>query len=82
MKKMAIHTFLVSTICDFWPKFHTFWSPTYIGGLRGPDMMPRTAIWRVAKRGKYKKRKIQHQEQPIKELPRAAFIEGLVTACL
>jgi hypothetical protein len=39
MKKMAIHTFLVRTICDFWPKFHTFWLPTYIGGLWGPPQI-------------------------------------------
>jgi hypothetical protein len=38
-EKMAIHTFnLVSTICDFWPKFHTFWLPPYIGGLWGPPL--------------------------------------------
>jgi hypothetical protein len=45
MKKMAIHTFLVSTIYDFWPKFHTLCLPTYIGGLRGPIQTQHLGRW-------------------------------------
>jgi hypothetical protein len=39
-------------------------------------MSPTAANWRIAKSGEYKKREIQHQERLIKELPRAACIEG------